>query len=91
VFFESLDGAFSGIAAVAVGRHQLVIHVIGGEETLQGGRCLIVESLEFRYETLDRDFFMDVIIGINPLRRGPGFHWYDFNLVAVINIADHDV
>jgi hypothetical protein len=34
VLFESPDGAFSGIAAMAVGRHQLVLNVIGGEKIL---------------------------------------------------------
>jgi hypothetical protein len=67
VFLKSSDGAFSGIAAVAVGRHQLVLHVIGGEKVLQSGRCLVVESLEFWFETLDSEFLMDVTIGLDPL------------------------
>jgi hypothetical protein len=32
VFFESSDGAFRGITAMAVRRHQLVIEIIGGEK-----------------------------------------------------------
>jgi hypothetical protein len=72
-----------------VGRHQLALHVIGGEKVLQNGPCLVVESLEF--ETLDSEFLMDVIICFDPFIGGPGFHWDDFNLVAVINIADHDI
>jgi hypothetical protein len=32
VLFESLDGAFSGVAAMAARRHQLVIYIIGGEK-----------------------------------------------------------
>jgi hypothetical protein len=32
VFFEGLDGAFRGIAAMAVRRHQLVIDIISGEK-----------------------------------------------------------
>jgi hypothetical protein len=67
VFFESSDGAFSGIAAMAVGRHQLVLHIIGGEKILQSGRCLVVESLEFLFETLDSEFLVDGIIGFDPL------------------------
>jgi hypothetical protein len=66
VIFESSYGALSGIAAMAVGRHQLVLHVIGGEKMLQSGECLVVESLEFWFETLDREFLMDVIIGLDP-------------------------
>jgi hypothetical protein len=66
VFFEISDGTFSGIAAMAVGRHQLVLHVIGREKNLQSG-CLVVESLELWFETLDREFLMDVIIGLYPL------------------------
>jgi hypothetical protein len=91
VLFESSDGALSGVAEMAVGRHQLVFHIIGGEQKNQSGRCLVVESLEFWFETLDSEFLMDGIIGLDPFRGGPIFHWDDFNLVAVINIADHDI
>jgi hypothetical protein len=61
VLFESSDGAFRGIAAMAVRRHQLVLNLIGGEKNLQSGRCLVVESLEFWFETLDSEFLMDGI------------------------------
>jgi hypothetical protein len=67
VLFESSDGAFSGIAAMAVRRHQLVLHIIGGEKNLQSGGCLVVESLEFWFETLESEFLMDGIIGLDPL------------------------
>jgi hypothetical protein len=62
VLFESPDGAFRGVAAVAVRRHQLVIYGIGGEKILQSSRCLIVESLEFWFEALNSEFLMDGII-----------------------------
>jgi hypothetical protein len=91
VIFKCADGAFSGVAAVAVGRQQLVLHVIGGEKVLQSSRCLVVESLEFWFETLDSELLMDVIIGLDPFQGGPGFHRDDSNVVAVINIADHDI
>jgi hypothetical protein len=52
--------------SAAVGRHQLVLHVIGGEESLQSGGCLVVESLEFWFESLDREFLIDLIIGLDP-------------------------
>jgi hypothetical protein len=67
VFFESPDGAFRGVATVAVRRHQLIIHVIGGEKILQSGRCLVVECLELWFEALDSDFLMDGIICFDPL------------------------
>jgi hypothetical protein len=66
VFFECLDGALSSVAAVTVGRHQLILHIIGGEKMLQSGRRLVVESLEFWFETLDSELLMDVIIGLDP-------------------------
>jgi hypothetical protein len=62
VFFEGPDGAFRGVLAMAVRRYQLVIGVIYGEEILQSGGCLFVESLEFWLETLDSEFLMDGII-----------------------------
>jgi hypothetical protein len=71
VFFKTSDGAFSGIVAMVVGRHQLVLHVIGGEKIIQSGQCLIVESLELWFETLDSELLMDVIIGLDPFRGGP--------------------
>jgi hypothetical protein len=66
VLFESSDGVLSGVAAMAVRRHQLVIYIIGVEKVLQSGRCLVVESLEFWFETLDNKFLMDGIIGLDP-------------------------
>jgi hypothetical protein len=67
VLFESSDGAFSGVAAMTARRHQLIINIIGGEEILQSGLCLVVESLEFWLETLDSEFLMDGIICLDTL------------------------
>jgi hypothetical protein len=63
VFFESSDGAFRDVAAMAVRRHQLAIYIIGGEKNLQSG---VVERLEFWFEALDCEFLMDGIIGFEP-------------------------
>jgi hypothetical protein len=38
VFLESTDGAFRGVASMAVRWHQLVSDIIDGEEALQSGR-----------------------------------------------------
>jgi hypothetical protein len=54
VLFESSDGVFSGVAAMEVMRHQLVLYII------------VVESLEFWFEALDSEFLMDGIIGLGP-------------------------
>jgi hypothetical protein len=62
VFFEGPDGAFRGIAVIAVSRHQLVIDIIDGEEILQSGGCLVVECLDFWFETLDSELLMDGIL-----------------------------
>jgi hypothetical protein len=91
VLFESPDGAFRGVAAMAVRRHQLVIHIISGGKILQSSRCLVVESLEFWFEALDSDLLMNAVICFDPLRGGQRFHGDDFNVVAIINVADHDI
>jgi hypothetical protein len=91
VFFEGPDGAFRGVAAMAVRRHQLVIDIIDSEKNLQSGGCLVIESLEFWLETLDSELLMDGIICFDPFRGGSRFHWNDFNIVAIINIADHHI
>jgi hypothetical protein len=62
VFFEGPDGAFRGVAAMAVRRHQLAIDIIDGEENLQSYGCFVVESLDFWLETLDSELFVYGII-----------------------------
>jgi hypothetical protein len=66
VLFTSSDGSFSGVAAVAVGRYQLVLYVIGSEKVLQSGRYLVFESLKFWFETLGSELLMDVIKCLDP-------------------------
>jgi hypothetical protein len=70
---------------------QLVLHVIGGEKVVQSSRCLGVKSLEFWFETLACEFLVDVIICFDPFLGGPRFNWDDLTVVAVINIAYHDI
>jgi hypothetical protein len=67
VLFEGPDGAFRGVAEMAVRRHQLVINVIYGEEILQSGGYLVVESLELWLETLDSELLMNGVICFDPL------------------------
>jgi hypothetical protein len=67
VFFEGPDGAFRGVAAMAVRWYQLVRDIIDGEEIFQSGGCLVVESLEFWLETLDSELLMNGIICFYPL------------------------
>jgi hypothetical protein len=65
-FFEGPDGAFRGVALMAARWHQLVSDIIEGEESLQSGGCLVVESLELWLETLDNELLMDGIICFDP-------------------------
>jgi hypothetical protein len=67
VFLESPDGAFGGVASMTVRRHQLISDIIDGEEILQSGRCLVVESLELWFETLDCELLMNAVICFDPL------------------------
>jgi hypothetical protein len=69
----------------------LSIHGIGGEHIIQSGRSLVVESLELWLESLDCEFLMDGGICLDPFLGRLGFHWFDFNIVAVINRAYHDI
>jgi hypothetical protein len=91
VFLESPDGALRGVASMAVRWHQLVSDIIDGKEILQSGGCLVVESLELWLETLDRELLMNGFICFDPLRGGPRYYGDDFNIVAVIDIADHHI
>jgi hypothetical protein len=52
---------------MAAGWHQLVSDIIDGEESLQSGRCLVVEMLELWLGTLDSELLMDGVICFDPL------------------------
>jgi hypothetical protein len=67
----------------------MVLHVIGSEKVFQSGRCFIVKSLKFWFETLGSEFLMNVIICLDSFRGGPGFHSDNFDIIAVLNITDH--
>jgi hypothetical protein len=69
----------------------LVSDIIDGEEILQSCGCLVVESLEFWFETLDSELLKNGVICFDPFRSGLRFHGDDFNVVAIINIADHHI
>jgi hypothetical protein len=66
VFLEGPDGAFRGVASMAVRWHQLVSDIIEVEEILQSGGCLVIESLEFWLKTLDSELLMNGVICFHP-------------------------
>jgi hypothetical protein len=91
VFFESANGSFSVVAAMAVGWNKLIFHVIGSEKVFQSGGCFVFKSLKFGFETLGSEFLMDVVVRFDPFRGGPCLHGEKFNAIAFKNITDHDV
>jgi hypothetical protein len=72
---------------MTVRRHQLISNIIDGEVILQSGRCLVVESLELWFETLDCELLMNAVILVYPFRGGPGLHGNDLNVVAIIDVT----
>jgi hypothetical protein len=76
---------------MTVRRDQLIIDVIGHGKILQCGRYLVVDSLNLGFESFDSELLMDGAICFDPFRGGPRFHGDDFNVVAVVNIAYHDI
>jgi hypothetical protein len=71
VFLESPDGSLRSVASMTVRWNQLISDIIDGEEILQSGRRLIVESLELWFETFDCELLMDAVICFDPFRGGP--------------------
>jgi hypothetical protein len=71
VFLESPDGALRSVASMTVRWHQLISDIIDGEEILQSGRCLVVESLELWFETFYCELLMYAVIWFDPFRGGP--------------------
>jgi hypothetical protein len=76
---------------MTVRRHQLIFDVIEGEEILQSGRCLFVESLELWFETFDCEILMDAVICFDLFQGGPGLHGNDFNAVVNIDVIDNHI
>jgi hypothetical protein len=76
---------------MTVRRNQLISDIIGGEEILQSSRCLVVKSLEFWFETFHCELLVDAAICFDPFRGGYGLHWDDFNVVAIVYVAQHDI
>jgi hypothetical protein len=72
---------------MTVGWNQLISDIVYGEEILQRGQCLVVESLELWFETFDRELLMDAVICFDPFQGGPGLHGDDFNVVAIIDVT----
>jgi hypothetical protein len=64
----------------------LISDIIDGGEILRG-RCLVFESLELWFETLDCELLMDAVICFDPFLGGPGLHWNDFDVVAIIDVT----
>jgi hypothetical protein len=91
VFLESPDGAFRSVALMTVRRNQLISDIIDGEEILQSGRCLVVESFELWFETFDCELLMYSVIFFDPFQGGPLLHGKDFNIVAIIDVTYHDI
>jgi hypothetical protein len=87
VFLEGPDGAFRSIAAMTVRPNQLISDILYGEEILQSGRCFVVQSLELWFETFDCELLMDAVILFDPFGGGPGLHWNDFDVIAIIDVT----
>jgi hypothetical protein len=47
--------------------------------------------MQFWFETIGSELLINVIICLNLFRGGPGFHWDNLDIIAVINITDQDV
>jgi hypothetical protein len=69
----------------------LISDIIDGEEILQSGRCLVVESLELWFETFDCELLMNAVICFDPFRGGPELHGDDLNVVSIIDVTDHHI
>jgi hypothetical protein len=76
---------------MTVRRNQLICDVIDGEEVLQSGQCLVVESLELWFETFDCELLMNAVIFFDPSRGRPCPHGNDFDIVAIIDVKDHHI
>jgi hypothetical protein len=56
VFLESSDGAFSSVVAMTVGRHQLILNVIGGEKSFKAADASLSRVWSFGLKPLAVSF-----------------------------------
>jgi hypothetical protein len=52
VFFEGTDGAFRGVAAMTLRRHQLILYVIGGKKFFKAADASLSRVWSFGLNTL---------------------------------------
>jgi hypothetical protein len=64
VILESSDGAFSRVAAMSIGRHELVVDVFVFEELFEHRRAFVVEALELWAEASLAEFGVQSFVGV---------------------------
>ena len=91
VVFEGLDGAFCRIAAMDVGRGELVVNVFSLEVLFQGIGTLIVKSLEAGTAAGTDESVVELgVASLNDLSFATG-KGLNSNVVAVVVIEDEQV
>jgi hypothetical protein len=91
MIFEGLDSAFGAIAAMIVGRHQLVVNSFLSEVTLEAGRGFVVEAHMVWCKALIDEIIMEEVEGAEMFSFGIIFHGTGENGIAVIDIAYKNV
>ena len=91
VVLEGLDGTFSGVAAVDVGRSELVVNVFLFEVVLENGGALIVKVLEFRAATGADELIVPLLVGGKDGFSFAVLEGFNSNVVGVIFIEDKQV
>ena len=84
VFFKRADSAFGSVAAVHVGRHELVIDGLHGKELFGGYQALVVEAMQVGSEARSDKAGMQGPKIREDARAGSTAHRLDQNAIAVV-------
>ena len=91
MFLELLDGPFSSVGAMQVGRGELEGDSFFSHEGLESCRAFIVKSLENGSQALVGELGVKGRVGSDEFMFAAGLQWFWDYGIAVIIVQDHDV
>jgi hypothetical protein len=90
VVLECADGTFGGEHAVEPGGDKLPCNATGIEEVANSLGALVVEPMDFRFETTDGEVVIQFGGGSGQLHGGVGLEGLREDGVTIVIVEDHD-
>jgi hypothetical protein len=91
VILKRADGAFGRIATMYMGRHKLVVDIVGREELLESGGGLVIQTLQARCEATCLEEMDGPLISGKDVRARARRHGFCMHIVAVEVIDNEEI